>query len=65
MSGESRFTGNALFLHATPDAKPVPTFAGIASSLCLPQFRTQNRFPLLLELLRQTSGEPAGAPVDA
>jgi hypothetical protein len=45
--------------------KPVPTFAGIGLLVCFPQFRTQNRFPPLLELLWQTSGEPAGAPVDA
>ncbi|WP_165784294.1 hypothetical protein [Zhengella mangrovi] len=34
---------------AIPDAKPVPTFAGIA--LAFPQFRTRNRYPLSLELL--------------
>jgi len=35
--------------NAFPDAKPVPTFAG--NAFFPTHFRTQNRYPLLLEML--------------
>ncbi|TPK73003.1 hypothetical protein FJ930_10915 [Mesorhizobium sp. B2-4-15] len=37
---------------AIPDGKPPSTFPGIALSLVLTQFRTENRYALFLELLQ-------------
>ncbi|MFC5757222.1 hypothetical protein [Rhizobium sp. GCM10022189] len=45
----AHFCWNCSLSHAIPDAKPLHTFAGIAFAST--QFRTQNRFTLLLELL--------------